>query len=450
MTMISPTSILAPVGAKISAPIGANQRIQFLDALRGMAVFGILIMNIMSMGQPVYFYDMMDMRQPVSGANLWAWLLESGLFEGAMRGMFSLLFGAGTILLLERLERTDRGTGPADVYYRRILLLIGLGLFNSWVLLWFGDILYLYGISALLIFPFRKLSPKQLLIPISIVLVQGVAQESMRLHSSQETITKGRQAEALKARKQKLTEAQQADLDKYEGFVKQHSKEGVAQSAEKMTGKLQSRNLSTIVSYIWGWNSTFDKVAIYDLSDMLVFFFIGMALFKWGFFEGRLRNSTYWVIALVGVGIGLGINYFRISDNYNSRFDYVKIVEKSWPVATYQLRRVFQVVGYLSVLVLLYKNNIFRRCFDLLAPVGKMALTNYLLQSLIAEILFYGCGVYGRLQRYQLLEVTAAVWVFEGVLSHVWMRYFYFGPVEWAWRSLTYLKKQPMRKAAMP
>lgn len=112
----------------------------------------------------------------------------------------------------------------------------------------------------------------------------------------------------------------------------------------------------------------------------------------------------------------------------------------------YEIRRVLQTTGYLSLLILLYKLIPFKKLINIFAPVGQMAFTNYLSQSIITSIFFYGFNWFARLQRYEVYYVVAAIWVFQIIFSHIWLRYFQFGPFEWLWRTLTYLQKQPMRR----
>ena len=132
---------------------------------------------------------------------------------------------------------------------------------------------------------------------------------------------------------------------------------------------------------------------------------------------------------------------------YNLKFDMFEM-RKQMSFRTYEIRRVFQTMGYLSVLVLAYKAIPLRKIMDLFAPVGQMAFTNYLTQSIYTSIIFYGFGLFGTLQRYEAYYVVAAIWFFQIVTSRLWLRYYKFGPFEWVWRSLTYMKKQPMRRVA--
>jgi uncharacterized protein len=184
---------------------------------------------------------------------------------------------------------------------------------------------------------------------------------------------------------------------------------------------------------------------------MLMFFFIGVAVFKSGFLTGDSPTWLYATIAILGIGLAFTLNYIGLKEMYHARFDHVKLTESA-PFEIYQIRRFLQTMGYLSLFILLYKLAPLRALFHVLAPVGQMAFTNYLSQSIITSIFFYGFGWFGLLQRYQIYEVVAAIWIFQIIFSTIWLKYYLFGPFEWVWRSLTYLKAQPLKrvKEAMP
>ena len=186
----------------------------------------------------------------------------------------------------------------------------------------------------------------------------------------------------------------------------------------------------------------------YDgLWDIMVFMFLGMAFFKNGVITGQASTKIYWGLFIGGLGIGLTLSYFRLQpliDYAFSRFDYTKNV----PFEFYEISRTFRALGIFGLIMLLYKSGLFKWLFALMRPVGQMAFTNYLMQSLLVGLFFYGIGfgMYGKLQRYEIYYVVAATWALEIIWSHIWLRYFRFGPLEWAWRSLTYWKIQPFRK----
>src|SRR5215212_7236455 len=160
------------------SPLGKKERILFLDCVRGIALLGILLMNSMAQSQSHLFYEFMNLNQSITGWNFYAWVIERGFFEGTMRGLFSILFGAGTVLLLTRLQKQKPGLEPADIFYRRMLWLLAFGLINAFLFLWPGDILYPYAICGLLLFPFRNLSVNKLLLCALLMLVIGTYREN--------------------------------------------------------------------------------------------------------------------------------------------------------------------------------------------------------------------------------------------------------------------------------
>jgi len=136
---------------KTLKPLESTSRIDSLDVIRGIALFGILLMNIIEMGLPFSYSDSSVLGHD-TGWNLWVWKMNELLFEGTMRGLFSMLFGAGVILLTSRLEKSGAGIKCADIYYRRTIWLLVFGIVHVWLLLWYGDILYPYAIFAFFCF----------------------------------------------------------------------------------------------------------------------------------------------------------------------------------------------------------------------------------------------------------------------------------------------------------
>jgi uncharacterized protein len=431
-----------------SSPVDKKERIIFLDSLRGIALLGILLMNIMAQSQPFQYYAGLNLSQPITGANFYAWLVECFLFEGTMRGLFSLLFGAGTILLLTRLVKEKSGLEPADIYYRRMLWLLVFGLINAFIFLWPGDILYPYAICGLLIFPFRNLSPTKLILIALVFLLIGTYRENSDFFRDKKIIQKGQSIAAMDTAKIKLTDEQRADLGRFIGFKENNSKEATAKVAEEQVKKIRGKGYTALLKHFRDVNMWLQSSYFYEhyWFDILMFFFLGMAFFKSGFLLGNKPNWLYAIMAIAGIGMGLLMNYFYLRTQYRLKFDNYLFTQQ-WKFNYYHIRRMFQTLGYLSLLILMYKVTPVKKIFfSIFVPVGQMAFTNYLMQSIFAAIIFYGFGLYGQLQRYEAYYVVGCIWLFQIIFSHIWMRYFRFGPFEWIWRSLTYLHKPPFRR----
>ena len=418
-------------------PTKQKSRINALDVIRGIALLGILLMNINGMGLP-YAYSDPSVSGGSEGLNLQVWIVNEMLFEGTMRGLFTLLFGAGVILLTKRLENGGAGIITADIYYRRILWLLIFGLINVWVLLWHGDILFPYAIFGLMLFPFRNTSVKNLIIAGCLLICIGVLWDVSDYKTDLQTQKVGLEAQVIKDQDTELSEVQEKDLNNWEKFNTKKTPEEVNEYIEKMhqgywaiaTEKVKMNQFfQTWFPYrIWSW-------------DILSFMLLGMAFFKLRIFHGERSNTYYLIMLITGYLIGLTINYLETSAILDSNFDKLTMHKAGM---TYQIGRLFTTIGHIGLFMLFIKSGILGFLQKALAAVGRMALTNYLMHSVITTILFYGFGfsLFGVLQRFELYYIVGSIWILQLIFSPIWLKYFHYGPVEWLWRSLTYKKKQ--------
>ncbi len=247
--------------------------------------------------------------------------------------------------------------------------------------------------------------------------------------------------------KVKLTEVQKEKLGAMKGMKDRASLESQKKMMQKNMREIGGRypdvyeNLS---------NESVDielDSSYFGIWDILVFMFIGMAFFKTGILTGEAPAKAYWWLFIIGMGAGLVISYFRMRPIYEYNFNYYNST-KNAVLEYYQVSRLLRSLGVFGLIMLLYKSGWFKWLFALTRPVGQMAFTNYLTQSLICALFFYGIGFgyFGKLQRYEVYLVAVAIWIVQIIWSHIWLRYFRFGPLEWCWRSLTYWKKQPFKK----
>lgn len=424
----------------ILKPIKSLDRINSLDVIRGIALLGILLMNINGMGLPFSYSDP-TIAGGADGLNLKVWIINNMLFEGTMRGLFTLLFGAGVILLTSRLEKNGAGITTADIYYRRILWLLLFGIINVYVLLWNGDILYPYAIFGLMLFPFRNAIIKKLLIVAGILISIGILWDISDYHNKLNVQKEGIEIQVLKEQGKVLTKEQEETLGKWDKIKTKHTQEEVNKEIEKMhqsyfkvmLAKVESNQfMQTWFPYrIWPW-------------DILSFMLIGMAFFKLRIFHGERTRLFYLIMLITGYLVGLSVNYYETRIVLDSNFDAV-IMSKA--DQTYQIGRLFTTMGHVGLFMLFIQSGILRFLQKSLAAVGTMALTNYLTHSIVTSIIFYGDGfsMYGKLQRYELYYIVGGIWIFQLIVSPIWLKHFLYGPAEWIWRSLTYQKMQPFR-----
>jgi uncharacterized protein len=422
------------------APVAESERIRALDSLRGFALLGILLMNIVAMGMYPSAYDNPTVYGGSTGANLWVWAVLHVLAEGKMRCLFSMVFGASMMLLTTRLEK--RGDS-ADIYYRRTLWLLLFGVAHAF-LLWLGDILYPYALCALALYPFRKLSAKALLWIGGIIVVGGVGVSIFGGFHTRNLIRDGRAAEAIALRGDKLDDKQQDAKKDYDEWKKFNEPDAAA--IKKDADEWRGNPLHVIgirATYVgFGHRVPYYGFGSWDIWSMML---IGMALFKLGVLTAERSATFYAKLALIGYGIGIPLNAYTAWVIINNHFDPVI---SGFTGTTYDLGRLTVALGHLGLLLWLVRAGVLKWLTGLLASVGQMAFSNYILQSVLTAIFFtgYGFKMYGRLERYQLYYVVVAVWIVNLVWSPIWLKRHRFGPLEWCWRSLTYWKRQPMRR----
>ncbi len=433
----------------LAVPVNQSERIVILDSLRGIAILGILLMNIPGFGlpAPASFGDLAVMNE-MGTINQRTWFIIDWILEGSQRALFSMLFGAGIILFISRQEKKTDGLLPADYFFRRQLWLLVFGLFNAFALLWFWDILFQYACCGMILFVFRKWSPKLLLIAAGICLLLMTLRENVDFQRDKATIHKGEMIAKMDTTKTKLNDEQQEKLGAMTGFKEKSSLEARKKEMESNLRKVRG-DYGDFYKYqserSFFMETTFFYNAVWDL---FLFMFIGMAFYKNGILMGTASSKTYWLLFSLGLGIGLVLSWFRLQpliDYQFNKFDYTKNVFFEF----YEISRTLRALGIFGLIMLLYKSGWFKWLFALMRPVGQMAFTNYLMQSVLVGLFFYGVGFgyFGKLQRYEIYYVVAVTWAIQIIWSHIWLRYFKFGPLEWAWRSLTYWKKQPMKKS---
>ena len=432
---------------EIAGPVAAAERIKTIDIVRGVALLGILLMNIPGFG--IDWGSGIDpiRRGPHNTADFRTMQVISVFFEGTMRGLFSMLFGAGMILFTMNKKETLGGVTVAELYYRRMLLLVLFGVINAYVLLWGGDILYFYGLAGMVLYPFRKTAAKWLFLLVILCIGIGMLKGQLRYNEQREK--RAAYHEAVKAEKAgKTLTAEQ--LQARTAWLEMENWRPDREISDRNIRKMHS-GYGTIFTYFIPRNSDSEAWGIYHgVWDSLCMMFLGMALLGIGFFSNKLSTSTYAMGLMIGYGIGIPVGWVMFSKGQSGLLNFGAYVDAYWMAhwRLYDFKRVFLCLGHASLILLVFRSRIIPWLMKGLANVGQMAFTNYLMQTIICTLFFYGYGLgyYNHLKYHQLYFVVGAVWIFQLIFSAIWLRYYRFGPFEWLWRSLTYWKLQPMQK----
>lgn len=422
------------------APTGKSARINALDVMRGVSLLGILLMNIVGFGLYNAYMDP-TINGGSEGWNLNAWFTTSMFFEGTMRGMFSMLFGAG-ILLFTAKTNVGNGSEVTDLFFRRLWWLFLFGIIHCYLLLWNGEILYAYAIIGMFAFSFRHLQPKKLLIMASFFLALAIGWEindryaDVKLH---ETVS---MAEAKKSKGEVLTKEESGALEAMEEKVKKNKPD-----ADKVKEEIdaQHQDYWSIVLHKVPENQWMQTTFLYryDFFDVLSMMLFGMALFKMQVLTAGKNNKFYGLMVLLGYSIGLTTNYWEATTLMAENFSMTAF---SKTFQTYHVGRISMTMGHIGLIMLFIKSGWLQFLQRSLAAVGQMALTNYISHTIICNIFFLGFDYFGMLQRYELYFIVFSIWIFQLIVSPIWLKYYYFGPMEWVWRSLTYWRKQPFAK----
>ena len=424
-------------------PTLQSERIAAIDTIRGISLYGILLMNIVGFGLYKGYFDPTN-NGGATGWNLNVWWMNMLFFEGTMRGMFSMLFGAGILLFTGRSIQNNPKNSVTDLFFRRLLWMILFGVIHCYLLLWDGEILYSYGIVGMFAFSFRHLKPKHLIIGAAFILMLLTAFSLKDYFKYKDSFSKSTEAKAKQAKGEKISKEQTASIEKWDGIVKDE-KIKPEQLKEEMTAR--SKGYWSIVMHKLPLNQYMETGFLYFINfwDTLAMMLWGMAFFKLGILNAAKSNKFYWLMALIGYSIGITINYFETSNIVTSNFSIISFYEN---FLTYQFGRIPTTCGHIALIMLFVKSGFLPFLQKSLASVGQMAFTNYITHSIICNIIFlgYGFSMYGKLQRYELYYIVISIWIFQLIVSPIWLKYFRFGPLEWFWRSLTYWKTQPFKR----
>lgn len=405
-------------------------RLQSLDTVRGVAVMGILLLNIIAFSMPEAAYMNPRAYGGSSGADLWVYLVNFVLFDGKMRGLFSFLFGASLLLVIER--ATAKGESPARVHYARMIWLLAFGLAHLW-LIWWGDILAHYALVGMIAFFFRD-KPVRTLIRVGIgllaletLILSGIPIGVLALQNNWGGTSPAEAAKGLAA------------------FEKGFGVPPAAYIAEQLA--LFRGSYEGILRHRFA-DQAFSPLAMLPFigPETLAYMLLGMASLKSGLLAGAWQRKRYWKWMLVCFGIALpayiAIAAYMVRENFSLLAVVTGVMAATTPF------RPLMILGWACLILLLMRPG--GALTARISAAGRMAFTNYLVTSLICTTLFYGygLGLYGHLSRWQVYLVVAAVWALMLLWSKPWLTHFRFGPFEWLWRSLARLRFQPFRGPA--
>ncbi|MDP6415523.1 MAG: DUF418 domain-containing protein, partial [Gammaproteobacteria bacterium] len=312
----------------------------------------------------------------------------------------------------------------------------------AYVLVWAGDILYGYGMAGLILFFFRDYSAKKLATCSFIVLALLTIMHT-GLQYNIRTLKSAADAVAALPTGTELSEEQQSAVDSWNGFLETQSMtpELIQEELEAKEAGYVTNFIATAKANVFIQTIAFVTFALWDVLAMML---LGMAFWKWGLFDASRSLGVYATMLLLGFGIGIPLNYWETLTYVNSGFEPHWIANMR---PTYDIGRLSLAMGYIGLVMVICKIGVLGAVRNALAKVGQMALTNYLSQSLICNVIFmgFGFGLAGELARHQIYYVVLGVWIFQLITSSIWLRHYRFGPAEWLWRSLTYKKTQALK-----
>lgn len=402
------------------APIEAARRIKTLDVLRGLAILGILAVNAPFFAAP-WQTALNPTLDPIAieAGKAWAWFVPHVFFEAKFITLFSLLFGVSVFLVGG--ERSDKERGK--VLRRRLGWMLIFGLIHG-MAIWYGDILLVYAVAGLIMMLARSWKPGTLMIVGVIIyaLLHGLGLLSGAVIGLAP-------AETLEE-------------------IRNQMWSPPAQDVEAAIAGFGGSFMDSLRTNFAAWT----ELAPYDLFNAvpraLGVMMIGLALFKWGFLSGNAPVWVYLLVAAIGAA-ALAVVAYQARLNYAAAFEFLHMQSRGSLVNP--TLSILITLLYASLLILCVKTGALSFLTNALAPVGQMAFTNYIAQSVIMTVIFYGgrgLGLYGDVSRDMLFAIVAGVWVLQLIWSPLWLSRFKMGPLEWLWRRLSYGKPVAIGKAA--
>ena len=412
------------------APVQAAEREIFMDVLRGFAILGIFIANLASFS--FYENDLPDRGPFMLGqADHTMAFLHHMFIEGKFYSIFSLLFGWGIALQLKRAAANNINALPT--IKRRLLFMLLLGAFH--LLIWPGDIVFFYALLGFLLLPLRKFSNKTLLITGCILILSPILLYWLKMNWP-----------VLNYPSEKLNQTGTWVNDQ---FFPQYKDVRSREDFEKIIDELTWWDVlkNNIAGFFYRYSYLFH---VSRVPKVLGMFLIGYVVGRSDFFKNidQHRKLVYLII-VCGLVVGIPANYFLADQMENHMGDYFEMKKNGlYQTIYYALGVATLAMTYVGIFMLMFKTALGKKLISPLAPAGKMAFSNYIMQSLIGNFVFFGTGL-GYMWKVGPVYYTIfgiLVFILQVIISTIWLKYFNYGPIEWLWRSATYKKWQPMRK----
>lgn len=398
-----------------AAPITQSDRIRSIDVLRGFALLGVLAMNMQAFAEVFAVYMNPFALGDISTTEFVCWSVNRVFADAKFMTIFSMLFGAGIVLMAQRaMQRTGKAAG---LHYRRMFWLAIIGFAHA-TLLWIGDILFFYGVVGMVAFLLRRFW-LWLLFILAVIAFAVPALLFAFLHKLP--------AEDL----QELAALWSPTADYVEATRATYRGDWLGQV------KLRFHEWFDMLGFLmlFGWRI---------LANML----LGIAFFRMGVFSAARSDRFYVTMIVAGFAIGLPLSAWGIYDHEIHDWEMVRAMGVG-SLFNY-VGSLFVALGWIGVVMLICRRERWLALRERLAAVGQMALTNYLMHSVICTTIYngHGLGLFGHTSRVWQIAIVLIIFALQLWYSPIWLRHFRFGPLEWVWRALSYWQLPPMRRIA--
>ncbi len=407
-----------------------TDRHQSLDALRGFAVMGILLMNIIGFSMPMAAYVNPAAWGSANSMDNWAWAIAFVLIDGKMRGLFSLLFGASMLLVVDRAEA--KGEDPTRVHLRRMAWLLVFGLIH-YCFIWAGDILALYALCGAFALSLRALPARGLVWMGAAFMLLNLLLWGMTLLTVHDARFAAHSIGASAKAQAEFT-AILADLGASSGAGPRADVALHLGSYSAIVSARLSEMMGGLIGQIFAYGP--------ETVGLMAW---GMALLKSGALTGNWTQARYLKMAAIAYAIGLPLSLLLVWAATSSDFDPLMMADIFY-VGRLPPRLAMMIGHTMLLLWLIGRAKSF--WLERVAAAGRAAFSNYIATSLVMTTLFYGygLGLYGSLPRTTVYFLVPPVWFLMLLWSKPWLDRYHYGPLEWLWRSLARGKRQPFSK----